>query len=64
MLTYAVSAKTSEGVNLCFQKIAAELLGIRLLKSFKALWSVLIILLHLIFTESRIDWIVLKKTII
>jgi hypothetical protein len=29
MLTYAVSAKTSEGVNLCFQKIAAELLGIR-----------------------------------
>lgn len=33
MLTYAVSAKTSEGVNLCFQKIAAELLGIRLTKA-------------------------------
>lgn len=29
LLTYAVSAKTSEGVNLCFQKIAAELVGIR-----------------------------------
>ena len=30
LLTYAVSAKTSEGVNLCFQKVAAELVGIRL----------------------------------
>lgn len=33
LLTYAVSAKTSEGVNLCFQKIAAELVGIRLTKA-------------------------------
>lgn len=32
LLTYAVSAKTGEGVSLCFQKIAAELLGIRLTK--------------------------------
>jgi Ras-related protein Rab-28 len=29
LLTYAVSAKTSEGVNLCLQKVAAELVGIR-----------------------------------
>ena len=29
LLTYAVSAKTSEGVALCFQKVAAELVGIR-----------------------------------
>lgn len=29
LLTYAVSSKSGEGVNLCFQKIAAELLGIR-----------------------------------
>ena len=35
MLTYAVSAKTSEGVNLAFQKIAAELLGIRFDKFLK-----------------------------
>ena len=27
LLTYAVSAKTGEGVNLCLQKIAADLLG-------------------------------------
>jgi len=33
LLTYAVSAKTSEGVNLCFQKVAAELVGIRLSKA-------------------------------
>ena len=33
MLTYAVSAKTGEGVSLCFQKVAAELLGIRLTKA-------------------------------
>jgi len=32
LLTYAVSAKTGEGVGLCIQKIAAELLGIRLTK--------------------------------
>ena len=32
LLTYAVSAKTGEGVNLCMQKIAADLLGIRLSK--------------------------------
>merc|ERR1712080_606430 len=32
LLTYAVSAKTGEGVGLCVQKIAAELLGIRLTK--------------------------------
>lgn len=32
LLTYAVSAKTGEGVNLGIQKIAAELLGIRLTK--------------------------------
>jgi len=32
LLTYAVSAKTGEGVGLCIQKIAAELLGIRLSK--------------------------------
>ena len=29
LLTYAVSAKTGEGVNLCLQKIAADLLGKR-----------------------------------
>ena len=29
LLTYAMAAKSGEGVNLCFQKIAAELLGIR-----------------------------------
>ena len=29
LLTYALSAKSGEGVNLCFQKIAAELLGIK-----------------------------------
>jgi Ras-related protein Rab-28 len=29
LLTYAVSAKSGEGISLCFQKIAAELLGIR-----------------------------------
>ena len=29
LLTYAASAKSGEGVNLCFQKILAELLGIR-----------------------------------
>ena len=34
LLTYAVSAKTSEGVNLCFQKVAAELVGIRLVFTF------------------------------
>lgn len=33
MLTYAVSAKTGEGVSLCFQKVAAELLGIKLTKA-------------------------------
>merc|ERR1711997_350410 len=33
LLTYAMSAKSGEGVNLCFQKIAAELLGIRLTKA-------------------------------
>ncbi len=33
LLTYAVSAKSGEGVDLCFQKIAAELLGIRLSKA-------------------------------
>ena len=27
LLTYAVSAKTGEGVSLCMQKIAADLLG-------------------------------------
>ena len=32
LLTYAASAKSGEGVNLCFQKILAELLGIRLSK--------------------------------
>jgi len=32
LLTYAVSSKTGEGVNLCMQKIAADLLGIRLSK--------------------------------
>lgn len=32
LLTYAVSAKTGEGVSLCLQKISAELLGIRLTK--------------------------------
>ena len=32
LLTYAVSAKTGEGVNLCMQKISADLLGIRLSK--------------------------------
>ena len=32
LLTYAVSAKTGEGVSLCMQKIAADLLGIRLTK--------------------------------
>jgi len=32
LLTYAVSAKTGEGVNLGIQKISAELLGIRLTK--------------------------------
>ena len=32
LLTYAVSAKTGEGVNLCLQKISADLLGIRLSK--------------------------------
>ena len=32
LLTYAVSAKTGEGVSLCLQKIAADLLGIRLTK--------------------------------
>lgn len=32
LLTYAVSAKTGEGVGLCVQKVAAELLGIRLSK--------------------------------
>jgi len=32
LLTYAVSARTGEGVNLCMQKIAADLLGIRLSK--------------------------------
>ena len=32
LLTYALSAKTGEGVSLCIQKIAAELLGIRLTK--------------------------------
>eukprot|EP00092_Neocalanus_flemingeri_P087760 GFUD01110811.1.p1 GENE.GFUD01110811.1~~GFUD01110811.1.p1 ORF type:complete len:146 (-),score=58.32 GFUD01110811.1:194-631(-) len=32
LLTYAVSAKTGEGVSLCLQKIAADLLGIRLSK--------------------------------
>ena len=34
LLTYAVSAKTSEGVNLCFQKIAAELVGIRYVQQY------------------------------
>ena len=29
LLTYAVSAKSGEGVNLCLQKVTAELLGIR-----------------------------------
>ena len=33
LLTYAVSAKSGEGINLAFQKIAAELLGIRLSKT-------------------------------
>lgn len=33
LLTYAMAAKSGEGVNLCFQKIAAELLGIRLTKA-------------------------------
>ena len=33
MLTYAVSARTGEGVSLCFQKVAAELLGIKLTKA-------------------------------
>ena len=33
LLTYAVSAKSGEGVNLAFQKIAADLLGIRLSKT-------------------------------
>jgi len=32
LLTYAVSAKTGEGVQLCLQKVAADLLGIRLSK--------------------------------
>lgn len=32
LLTYAVSAKTGEGVALCLQKVAAELLGIKLTK--------------------------------
>ena len=32
LLTYALSAKTGEGVVLCVQKIAADLLGIRLTK--------------------------------
>jgi len=32
LLTYAVSAKTGEGVGLCLQKISADLLGIRLSK--------------------------------
>merc|ERR1719187_479271 len=32
LLTYAVSAKTGEGVALCMQKISADLLGIRLTK--------------------------------
>ena len=32
LLTYAVSAKTGEGVSLCLQKISADLLGIRLSK--------------------------------
>ena len=32
LLTYAASAKSGEGVNLCFQKMLAELLGIRLSK--------------------------------
>ncbi|XP_071744193.1 ras-related protein Rab-28-like [Lepeophtheirus salmonis] len=31
--TFAVSSKTGEGVNLCFQKISAELLGIKLSKA-------------------------------
>jgi Ras-related protein Rab-28 len=29
LLTYAVSAKSGEGLGLCFQKIVAEILGIR-----------------------------------
>jgi len=33
LLTYAVAAKSGEGVNLCFQKIAAELTGVRLSKA-------------------------------
>ena len=33
LLTYAVGAKSGEGVSLCFQKIAAELLGVRLSKA-------------------------------
>lgn len=32
LLTYALSAKTTEGVSLCMQKIAADLLGVRLTK--------------------------------
>ena len=32
LLTYALSAKTGEGVVLCVQKVAADLMGIRLTK--------------------------------
>ena len=30
LLTYAVSAKTGEGMSLCLQKVAAELLGLKM----------------------------------